>query len=149
MARRVGDDFVLGYALIERGWLAYDEGRHEDATRDVRDALAVFERIQHGTGVGFAYVAIGQIAAAAARYDEAIAAFDAAIGQFERLHDRVRAGQSRLHRAAALAEARHTTEARAEWAAAEQLIGDAPLPEAPGLRERIREHLGEAKPGQA
>jgi tetratricopeptide (TPR) repeat protein len=143
MSRRWGDEFVVGYALRERGWLAYDEGRYDDADRDMRAALAVFERYGQGTGVGLAYEAIGEVACTAARYETAIAAFDAASGQFERLRDRVRAGRSRLRRADALAASGRLADARAEWTAAEHLIGDAALPEAPRLRERLRERLGE------
>jgi tetratricopeptide (TPR) repeat protein len=141
IARRIGDEFVLAYALQERGWLAFDEGRHADATRDMRDMLATCARIRHGTGVGTANEAIGTIAAVDGRYDEAIPAFDAAIAQFDRLHDSVRAGQSRLHRADALASTGRLSAARTEWAEAERLIGSATPPDVPGLRERLRDRL--------
>nr|BFE70616.1 hypothetical protein GCM10020092_039170 [Actinoplanes digitatis] len=55
----------------------------------------------------------------------------------------MRASQSRLHRADALAETGRVDEARAEWATAEELIGTLNLPGAPRLRERLRERLGE------
>jgi tetratricopeptide (TPR) repeat protein len=149
LARRLGDEFVLGYALQERGWLAYDEGRYDDANQDFSAMLTVLEKIGHGTGVGLAHEAIGEIAYAAGRYDEAIAAFDAASAQFERLRDRVRAGRSRLHRAAALAAVGRVAEARTAWVEAEQLIGDAALPEADRLRKRLRERLGEERSAEA
>jgi len=131
------------YALRERGWRAHEEGRAERAVDDMRQMLAVCRRIHHGSGVGSAHEAIGAISASDGRYDEAIAAFDSAIAQFDRLHDRVRAGQSRLHRADALAGAGRLAEARAEWATAEELIGTLSLPDAPGLRDRLGERLGD------
>ncbi|MET8149191.1 ATP-binding protein [Actinoplanes sp. NPDC049668] len=143
VARRIDDEYVLAYALRERGWRAHEEGHADRAVDDMRQMLAVCRRIHHGSGVGSAYEAIGAIAASDGRYDEAVAAFDSAIAQFDRLHDRVRAGQSRLHRADALAGAGRVAEARAEWATAEELIGTLSLPDAPGLRERLGERLGD------
>ncbi|GGO31975.1 hypothetical protein GCM10011576_61640 [Micromonospora parathelypteridis] len=144
IARRLDDDIAVGYALEERGWLAYGDNRHDDAARDMRDALAVFERNRQGNGVGFVWEAMGEIADRAGRYEDAIVAFEAAAAQFERLHDRVHAARSRFGRASALATLGRVGAARAEWAAAEQLIGDARLPEVPPLRARLRERLGEA-----
>jgi tetratricopeptide (TPR) repeat protein len=143
VCRDSNDEYAHGCALQERGWLAFDVGRYDDATRDLHQALAVFERIGHGTAVGFAHLALGQIAAAAGNHHQAIAAFDTATAQFDRLHDRVRAGQSRLHRACARAALGDLDRARTEWTAAEQLIGEAPLPEAPSLRQRLKAALGE------
>jgi tetratricopeptide (TPR) repeat protein len=142
LARAGNDRFSYGYGLVERGWLAFDERRHDDAIRDMRAALELFEAIRHGTGIGTAYEAIGEVSAAAGRPAEAIAACDAAVAQFERLRDRVRTGRTRLLRAHVLADLGRDAEARAEWTAAERLIGDAPLPEAPRWRERLQERLG-------
>lgn len=146
ISRRIGDEFVLAYALQERGWLAHDEGRYDDATRNMQEMLAVAERIRHGTGVGSAHAAIGEIDIKAGRFDEALRAFDAAIAQFERLRDRMRTGQSRLQRAGVLAEVGRTAEARAEWAAGEQLLDDTTSPDVRRLRDGLRERLGEDVP---
>ncbi|MEK8104848.1 hypothetical protein NKG94_05915 [Micromonospora sp. M12] len=133
---------------MERGWLAYGDNRHDDATRDMQDALAVFERNRQGNGVGFAWEAMGEIADRAGRYEDAIVAFEAAAAQFERLSDRVHAARSRFGRASALATLRRVGAARAEWAAAEQLIGDATLPRyrrSARLRERLSEEPSAGK----
>jgi hypothetical protein len=39
VAARAGDDHALAYALQDRGWLATDDGRYDDATRDMRQAV--------------------------------------------------------------------------------------------------------------
>jgi tetratricopeptide (TPR) repeat protein len=112
----------------------------------MQEMLAVAERIRHGTGVGSAHAAIGEIDIKAGRFDEALRAFDAAIAQFERLRDRMRTGQSRLQRAGVLAEVGRTAEARAEWAAGEQLLDDTTSPDVRRLRDGLRERLGEDVP---
>ncbi|BCB79464.1 hypothetical protein GCM10022251_72040 [Phytohabitans flavus] len=141
LARGGKDRFAYGHGLIERGWLAVDERRYDDAVQDMRAALGLFEEIRHGIGVGLAYQAMGEVAATAGRPADAIAACDAAIDQFERLRDRVRNGRARLLRAQALADLGREAEARGEWRAAEALIGDTPLPDAPRRRESLQERL--------
>jgi tetratricopeptide (TPR) repeat protein len=143
LCRRVGDDFALGYALQERGWLASDEGRYDDAVADMRRSLALFEQIRHSLGVGRAHESTGHLLAAAGRHAEALPELDAAVAQFDRLHDRVRCGKARLTRARVLADLGRPGEASTEWAAAERLIGDVPLPEV----ARERDRLGELLPG--
>jgi tetratricopeptide (TPR) repeat protein len=149
LARDGNDRFAYGHGLIERGWLAFDERRDEDAARDIRAALELFEQIRHGLGIGLAHQATGEVASAAGRPGgraagrpaDAIAACDAAIDQFERLRDPVRSGRARLLRAHALADLGRDAQARAEWRAAERLIGDTPLPDAPRRRESLQERL--------
>ncbi|MFD9004087.1 ATP-binding protein [Streptomyces sp. NPDC059582] len=141
---RSGDEhaFALGYQLAGRAWLAHEDGRPDDALTDMREMLAVFERIRHGTGVGLALEGIAGIATVAGRYDEAIEASEAAAAQFARTGDRVRAGRSRLVQAAALAAAGRAEAAAVAWRTAEDLIGDTEPPEVPPLRERLRGLLG-------
>ncbi|GAA4675346.1 ATP-binding protein [Phytohabitans rumicis] len=146
LCRRTDDEYARGYALQERGWLASEERRFDDAIQDMRASLEVFTRIRNSAGVGGAYEALGAVAANAGRHEESISACDAAIAQFERLHDRVRTGRARLNKARALADAGRTMQARAEWAAAEALIGDAPLPEVARLREHLRRLIDELGP---
>lgn len=141
LAQAGNDRFAYGHGLIERGWLASDERRYDDAIRDVRAALELFEAIRHGLGIGLAHEAIGEVSASAGRPADAVEACDAAIAQFERLRDRVRIGRARLLRAHALADLGRDSEARAEWSAAERLIGDTPLPDAPRRRESLQERL--------
>lgn len=135
------DRFAYGYGLVGRGWLAFDERRYDDAARDLRAALEIFEAIWHGIGVGVAHQALGEVASTAGRPADAVAECDAAIEQFERLRDPVRSGQARLLRAHALADLGRDAEARAEWRAAEALIGDTHLPDAPRRRESLQERL--------
>jgi tetratricopeptide (TPR) repeat protein len=144
-ARRLRDEYVLGYAVLERAWFAFEDRRFLDGTRHAQEALAIFEEIRHGTGIGLAQKARGEIAAAAAagRHGEAVAAFDEAIATFERLGDRAREGRSRLHCADALPELNRLVEANTEWAAAEQLLGDTATPEVAALRARLRDRLGD------
>lgn len=137
LCQRLRDDFALGYALRERGWLAGDEGRYDDAIADMRRARALFAGIRHSLGVSIAHESTGYLLAAAGRPDEALTELDAAVTQYDRLHDRVRCGKARLTRARVLAGAGRVAEARAEWTAAEQLIGDVALPEVARERERL------------
>jgi tetratricopeptide (TPR) repeat protein len=142
MARRTGDDFVLGYALLGQGWLAYDEGRYDETVQAARAALPGFERIRHGSGVGFVHEQIGIALRAAGRYPESAAELALAVRRFERLGDRARAGRGRFYRAETLLSAGRPDEARAEWARAEGIVGDVPPPEALHSRERLRKALG-------
>jgi tetratricopeptide (TPR) repeat protein len=147
IARRGEEDsFALGYQLASRAWLAHEDGRPDDALKDMREMRAVFERIRHATGVGLALEGIAEIVTAAGRYDEAIEASEAAAAQFDRTGDRVRAGRSRLHQAAALAAAGRAEAAAAAWRTAEDLIGDTEPPEVTPLRERLRDLLGYQSP---
>jgi tetratricopeptide (TPR) repeat protein/RecA/RadA recombinase len=139
--QRLGDDFALGYALQERGWLAGDERRYDDAVADMRRSLELFERIRHGSGVGQAHESTGHLLAEAGRPAEALAELDAAVAQFERLRDTTRRGKARLHRAGVLADLDRPAEARAEWAAAERLLGEVALPEVARARQRLAERL--------
>jgi tetratricopeptide (TPR) repeat protein len=127
VARRIHDDFLLGYCHQERAWAAAAEGRLADAERDFREMLAIFERIGHGSGVASARAALGTMAGRDGRHAEALAAFDAALTEFNRLGQRVRAGEVRLDRAAILDTLGRTEEAVRDRAAAEKLIGDAPV----------------------
>lgn len=141
LARDGNDRFAYGHGLIERGWLAFDERRYDDASRDMRAALDLFEAIRHGIGIGLAHEAMGEVASSAGRPADAVAACDAAIAQFERLRDRVRSGRARLLRAHALADLGRDAEARTEWRAAEALIGDTYLPDAARRRVSLQERL--------
>ncbi len=142
MATRAGEDLVLGYALLGQGWLAYDEGRYDDAMASARAALPGFERIRHGSGVGAVHEAVGIALRAAGRYDESARELDLAVERFMRLGDRPRAGRSRFYRAETLADAGRFDEARAEWARAERLAGGVAPPEVTHSRERLRKRLG-------
>lgn len=141
-----GDSFALGYQLAARAWLAHEDGRLDDALRDMREMLTVFERIQHATGIGIALEGIAEIATTAGRYDDAIEASEAATARFDRTGDRVRAGRSRLRQAVALAAAGRTEAANAAWRTADRLVGDTQPPEVPRLRDRLRELLGQQPP---
>ncbi|MEU8423502.1 NB-ARC domain-containing protein [Micromonospora sp. NPDC048835] len=85
VADRLDDEFLRGYCLHERGWLAVEDERHRDADRDFRAMLEIFQRIRHGAGTGAAHQALGSVAAAQGRRDEAVQAFRAAINEYERL----------------------------------------------------------------
>ncbi|MGC4772624.1 ATP-binding protein [Micromonospora sp. DT44] len=85
IADRLNDEFLRGYCLHERGWLAVEDERHRDAEEDFRAMLEIFLRIRHGAGVGAAYQALGSALAAQGRRDEAAQAFRAAIDEYERL----------------------------------------------------------------
>jgi tetratricopeptide (TPR) repeat protein len=141
LARRAEDEFTLAYALQERGLLAMDQRRYDDADADMRTALEVFERIRNPIGTAGAHGAIGAVAAARGNREVALAEFDAAISAFERLGDRVEAGHNRLRRACVFAEQQRLTEARQEQARAETMLGDAMMPELTPLRERLVEIL--------
>jgi tetratricopeptide (TPR) repeat protein len=149
LARRTGDQSVLGYALIGQARLAYDEGRYDEAVEVARTALPGFERIRHGNGVGFVHEVVGIALRAAGRYPESAAELALAVQRFERLGDRARAGRGRFYRAETLLAAGRPDEARAEWARAEEIVGDVPPPEAVHSRERLRKALGAPSGGQA
>jgi tetratricopeptide (TPR) repeat protein len=146
-ARRIGDDFALGWALQSQGWQASEARWYDEAAGHMAEALAVFERIRHGTGIGSAYEATGLVTAAAGRHADAIAHFDAAIAQFDRLRDPQRAGRSRLRRALSLAHTGRTDEARTAWADGEERVGGVDLPEAADIRQQLRERLGDRPAG--
>jgi tetratricopeptide (TPR) repeat protein len=141
LCERAGDDFALGYALQERGWLASDDRRYDDAVADMRRSLALFEGVKHSLGVGIAYESTGEVLATAGRYAEALVELDAAVAQFDLLRDRVRCGKARLTRARVLAALGRRDEARAEWAAADRLIADVALPEVARERQRLGDLL--------
>jgi tetratricopeptide (TPR) repeat protein len=102
VAARIHDEFLRGYALQERAYLAAEEGRLDDATAAAREMLGVFELIRHGSGVGTAWTVLGDLAELAGRLDTALDAYDRAIAQFDRLLDEARSGQTRLRRAEVL-----------------------------------------------
>jgi tetratricopeptide (TPR) repeat protein len=139
IARRLGDEILLGCCLQERGWFAEQEGRDADAVHDFHEMLAIFERIRYGSGVGGAHEALGFIADKQGRHDAALAEFDAGIAQYDRLGDRVRAGELRLYRSATLRALGREAEAARERERAETLIGDAPVHRGPVLLERLPE----------
>ncbi len=96
VAVEVGDDFLRGYVVEEFGFIALDEGRHDDALRHMHEMLAIFTG-RHGVGVGSALHAIGIVHDRAGRRAEALESYEASIAQFERLRDRSRAAQVREH----------------------------------------------------
>jgi len=127
IAERLGDDYLLGWCFQERGWYAELEGRFADAERAFREMLAIFELIQHGTGIAGAHQALGVVADKQGRHDAALAQFDAALAQLNRLGHLVRAGEVRLHRSATLHALGREEEAAHERHLAETLIGDEPI----------------------
>ncbi|MEN3304993.1 MAG: hypothetical protein V7603_1195 [Micromonosporaceae bacterium] len=139
IARRIPDEYLLGYCHHEQGWAAESDGRYRDAERDFREMLAIFERIGHGGGVGGAWGALGIVADKQGRYEAALAAFDAGIAEFERLGHLVRAGEVRLDRAATLNTLGRAAQAAQERVRAEALIGDAPIRRGPVLLARLPE----------
>jgi tetratricopeptide (TPR) repeat protein len=138
IARRLGDTYMLGYCHQERAWSAEEEGRYDDAERGFRQMLAIFERIQHRGGVGGARQGLGVVAVRRGRLREALAEFDAGVAEYHRLHDRVREGELRLHRAALLRGLGRPDDAEREREAADELIGDAAIDRGPPLEERLR-----------
>jgi tetratricopeptide (TPR) repeat protein len=139
IARRFGYDDMLGYCLQERAWFAEEDGRYDDAEQDFREMMVIFERIKHGGGVGGAHEGLGVVAMRQGRYDAALTAFDAGTAQYHRLHDRVREGELRLNRAAALRALGRDADAAAEKEQADKLIGDAPIHRGSGLTARLPE----------
>ncbi|MCZ7373532.1 ATP-binding protein [Micromonospora sp. WMMC250] len=95
IADHLDDEFLRGYCLHERGWLAAEDERHREAEKDFRAMLEIFRRIRHGAGVGAAYQALGSVTAAQGRRDEAAQAFQAAINEYERLGNRSLAEEAR------------------------------------------------------
>ncbi|WP_245716517.1 tetratricopeptide repeat protein [Micromonospora humi] len=85
VADRLDDEFLRGYCFQERGWLAAEDGRHQDAEQDFRAMLEIFTRIRHGAGAGGAHHALGAVAAAQGRQEHASTAYRAAIALYERL----------------------------------------------------------------
>jgi tetratricopeptide (TPR) repeat protein len=124
VARRLREDFLLGYCFQERAWLLDAGGRPADAQRDLREMLAIFERIGHGGGVGAGYEGLGVIAGKLGHHPAALDAFDAGIAQYERLGDRRRVGELRLRRTATLRALGREADAVRERAEVEALIGD-------------------------
>jgi tetratricopeptide (TPR) repeat protein len=149
LARRAGDDFVLGYALLTRAWIGYDEGRFDEAVEAARAALPGFERIRHGSGIATVHEKVGIAHRAAGRYRESAAELALAIQRFQRLGDRARAGRARLYLAETLLDAGRPDDARAEWARAEEVVGDSPPPEVARSRERLVRKLGPLSAGNA
>jgi tetratricopeptide (TPR) repeat protein len=147
LARRAGDDFVLGYALLNRAGIACDEGRFTEAVEAARAALPGFGRTRHGSGIATVHEAVGIAHRAAGRYADSAAELALAIQRFERLGDHARAGRSRLYRAETLLDAGRPDEARAEWARAEEIVGDSPPPEVARSRERLVRKLGPLSAG--
>jgi tetratricopeptide (TPR) repeat protein len=142
MARGIGDDFALGYALAELMTLAARDGRTGEARAHLNESTEVFRRISHGTGVGIVHQRYGALADDAGRHREAVRHLDTAIAQFERLADTSRAAIARLYRAVALAGAGQRGAARAELAAAERESALPSSPEVGHLRARLRQRLG-------
>jgi tetratricopeptide (TPR) repeat protein len=138
IAGRLDDAYMTGYCHQERAWSAEEDGRLDDAERDFRSMLEIFERIKHGGGVGGARQGLGVVAVRRGRPREALAEFDAGIAEYHRLHDRVREGELRLHRAAVLKGLGRDGEAERELAAADELIGDAAIYRGPPLETRLR-----------
>jgi tetratricopeptide (TPR) repeat protein len=137
IARRLGNDFMLGYCFQERAWLAEQGGRYAEAERDFQEMLAIFERIRHGSGVGAAHEGLGVVAEKQGRHEDALAQFDAAIDRYDRLGDRVRAGELRLRRSATRHALGREAEAVHDREEAERLIGDTPIRREPGLLARL------------
>jgi hypothetical protein len=88
--------------------------------------------------VGGARQGLGVVAVRRGRLHEALAEFDAGIAEYHRLHDRVREGELRLHRAAVLRGFGREDEAERELAVADELIGDAAIDRVPPLEKRLR-----------
>ena len=137
IARRLGNDFMLGYCFQERAWLVDQGGRYAEAERDFQEMLAIFERIRHGSGVGAAHEGLGVLAEKQGRHEDALAHFDAAIDRYDRLGDRVRAGELRLRRSATRHALGREAEAVHDREEAERLIGDTPIRREPGLLARL------------
>jgi tetratricopeptide (TPR) repeat protein len=139
--RRQQDRYGEGYGLLERAYLAERAGRSDEAARDHATALALFRSINHGTGIGLAHQGVGDNALTAGAFDRAAAEFEAAADRFLRHGDRARAGRARLKRAIALAKAGRPGDARAERAAAEELLDAATHPDLAWLRGGLSELL--------
>jgi tetratricopeptide (TPR) repeat protein len=136
IAERLGDQTLLGYCLQERGWLRAEQGAYDLAERDFTAMLAIFERLRGGAGVAGAHAALGDIADMRGRPAAALTAYDAAMAQYERLGMRVRLGEVLLRRAAVLRDLGREPEAAADLTRGQELIGDAPVHQGPGLMRR-------------
>ncbi|GID92163.1 hypothetical protein Adi01nite_15750 [Amorphoplanes digitatis] len=142
VARRLGDDLLLGYCLRERGLLSAQERAFAAAERDLRATLTVFERLRDGGGIGGAHGALGEVADMQGRWAQALAEYDAGIAQFERLGLRVREGELMLHRGTVLRMLGREPEAVQARLRGEALVGDAPVRLGPGLVRRLDETEG-------
>ena len=137
VARRIGDDYLLGYCFQERGWLHEQNARYPEAEQDFRAMLALFTRAGNAGGASGARAALGAIADKQGRYAEAVDEFTAGIAELDRLGDRVRAGELRLHRSAALRSLGRRAEADRDRDLGTELIGDANVHLGPILQARL------------
>ena len=96
VAERVGDLSLRGDCLLERGRLFAGHGAYEQAERDFRAMLVVFDS---GPGVGRAHAALGDLAVRRGRAEVALAEYDAAAAEFERLGLRGALAEVRARRA--------------------------------------------------
>lgn len=128
LARRLGDDYLLGYCVQEQAWSAYEAGDDVGAQRHFRGMLAIFERLRNGGAVGGALEGLAGVAERQGRAHDALAELDAAIALYERLGDRMRSGKARLHRSAILTKLGRDAEAVRERSQAELLLGDGDAP---------------------
>jgi tetratricopeptide (TPR) repeat protein len=139
IAERLNDDYLLGYCHQERGWFDKEDARYVDAERHFRAMLAICERIRHGSGVGAALDGLATIADEEGRTQDALADLDAGIDQFDRLNDRVRAAELRLHRSAVLRTLGRLSESVREREIAEAIIGDATVRRRPAMEAFLSE----------
>jgi tetratricopeptide (TPR) repeat protein len=145
LCRRTGDDQGLGHAFQDRAWIAYDEGRYDDAAVHMRQTLAVFERIGNASETAFALEALGQIAIAAGRPQDAIEPLTAAVAQFDRLATPLRVGRCLLYRAVALGQLGRIEAAQTDRAAAQPMIGALPEHETAPVQAQLRQLLPRAR----
>ena len=128
VAGRIGDDYLLGYCHQERGWFAEGDGRYDDAERDFRQMLAIFERIGDGGGVAGAHDGLAELHVKRGELAAALAEYDFVIEAHSRLGDRIREGSARRNRAAVLTGLDRAAEAQVERARGDALVGDLSVP---------------------
>jgi tetratricopeptide (TPR) repeat protein len=137
VAHRLDDKYLLGYCYQERGYLLEEQQRYAEAETAFREMLAIFEQIGHGGGVSGAWAGIAVVYDKLGRRPEALDAIEQAVARLDRLGDRIRSGELRLHRSALLNVLGRTDEAIAERVRAEELIGDVPVHRDQNITKRL------------
>lgn len=135
LAGRIGDDYLLGYCHQERAWLAEGDGRLDDAERDFRRMLAIFERRHDGGATAGAHDGLAAVHVKRGELPAALAELDTTVEAYSRLGARIREGNALRDRARVLVSLGRHSEAEADRARGDALIGDSPVPWS-GFRDR-------------
>ncbi|MFG2040774.1 NB-ARC domain-containing protein [Dactylosporangium sp. NPDC048998] len=121
LATRIGDDYLLGYCYQERGWLADDDGRFDDAEHEFDEMLRIFRGLRIGSGAASALVALGVVGGRLGAHERALDRLGEGISAYRRLGDAYREGEARVQRARILDRLGRRVEAVEDRAQADTL----------------------------